>query len=381
MPGERPFQRSANRRVAPPLPAILCALFILAAVPVRGAPAPEPAPTALELIARMEAALPREGTVVLEGAESMPDGFYRRRLAALQRSARRKGRVLGEWPQEQEFRQTLSFKPGFYQKRCETEKKGAWRVGFNDWLIWRPDCSRFTARRTGSDRPEFRGFVTYEPYPAEMPHEFLFQPRCIQEWIEPSTLTLTEDAAHWIVECNPRRIRRSRWMSINYRVRLAFPKSRSAGDLPDRIKLFTSSGAVEASFLDFRPDGAGRFLPARFTYQRHGGWQPRASGELRVVSASSRFADGPRLPAARAQVLDNRIGKFESLEVRLDRAPPPLWLVRLHLDWRQGVIRIPLGGQVFFGPLLQPAALMLLLLALALGQRSYLRRRRRLSPP
>lgn len=376
--GVRSFDR-------PPWPG--CAVSLLLGVMLFGvalSPAPgmgaqsatgaKPAPTAAELIARMEAALPREGTVVLSGVERVPRSVHRRQLARMRSAMQSGGLSLISGPPRHEFRQTISFKPGFYQNRNLSDKPPVWRQIFSDWSVWRADGSMLEAFELSETGASLHGYVTSAPYPAQLPHEFLFQPRSLQKWIDPATLTVTQNATNFFVACSPVVPASLAPRLRNHRIVLTFNRDGRHGGLPTHIMLSGTRGVTAAELSDFRDFGSGHLLPARFIYTRRGGWWSRSTGEVLIESVSPRFSDGPALTGAVVRYYDSRVTGLRQKEMRLHQAPPPLWLVQIESDWAAGFVRLPYFGPApvrRFVPLIAPMGL---LLGLALWQRRRLRR-------
>lgn len=369
-----PIGASAVARAAAGVLSVLCCWL----APAAGQPEVRAAetPTALQLLERMDAVLPREGTVVWSGHERVSDlGFHRYRK--IPGTGYPTGIGAPPSPPEVRFTDTISFRPGYYQRRSQAPwaARRLW-TQLGPWAFWRADCSLLDVFTPGVELAGGGGIVSLAPHAARLPHEILFQPRRIRDWMDHRTLKLQKMKRHWLVSCSSPSYPAPFESTYTNSVELLFAHDRSTGDLPEFVRLTGPWGTVGGKLLDFSRDAAGRFLPRRIDYSREVGGMGHSQGCMRLDTISSRFSDGPTPPAISIPILEGRLQPTLEERMKLNEAPPPLWLVHARRDWRAGYLSLPLAGRVPIPRNLPELGAMMAVLCLALWQRARISRGR-----
>lgn len=329
--------------------------------------------SAFELLTRMEAVLPRRGTVRMAGYEiqsMVPRPTWPTRGALppeLSVPPFGRSRVVHE---------IIAFMPGFFRKHhgpvspFPTFDPRPGRI----WTVWWPDHTLVKTEGWSTDSSNWFTHVEHQPAPIDLPHEALFQPVPLFEWIDPASLRLKRNATHAIVTARTRLPISLPGYPARGVFTFWFPLADAGPGFPDRIRMRGRGGASESKVIGLWRMPNGGPAPGAFEYRHYERMELRIDGRLTVVSIEPEFQDAPPLPDALLEARDGREQTSRTIQFRLISAPPTLAYLAMEDEWRHGRLRLPYLGTVELRAVRMVLPPMLLLLLVALAQRARVRR-------
>lgn len=348
--------------------------FLTRTPPRRSVEKPTAELSAFELLARMDSVLPRRGTVRMAGRETESMVARLRPPAPWALPPELSVPPVGE---SRVVHEIIAFMPGFFRKHGGPVPPFPSHQPRPIWTVWWPDHSLVTTWGWSTDPSEWFAYVDHRPAPIELPHEALFQPVPLFEWIDPASLRLKRNATHAIVTARtrlpvsvpgwPRRGEFTFW----------FPLADGGPGFPDRIRMRSQGGASESKVIGSWRMPNGRPAPGAFEYRFYERADRRIDGRLTVISIEPEYQDSPPLPDTLVEARDVREHTSRTFQFRLLSPPPTLADLRMEDEWRRGRVRLPYLGTVELRTAAMVLPPMLLLLLVGLGQRTRVRRESR----